>query len=142
MPVLCRIRPRTDFSAAVTAAQKTISRTAAIQVKIVQPDHTVKNLTYAQAKAYVFQSPGKYRITYTVTNRYNSSIRSSVTVTFKVKARPTEPTNPTEENGTAETNGTAGTTGTASTTGTAGTEAGSGHTGSARTSAGSAVGTK
>ena len=126
----------------VTAAQKTISRTAAIQVKIVQPDHTVKNLTYAQAKAYVFQSPGKYRITYTVTNRYNSSIRSSVTVTFKVKARPTEPTNPTEENGTAETNGTAGTTGTASTTGTAGTEAGSGHTGSARTSAGSAVGTK
>ncbi len=76
--------------AGVTASQKTGSRTAAIQVKIVQPDHTVKNLTYAQAKAYVFRQTGRHTVTYTVTNRYDTSIRRTVTVTFTVKAQPAD----------------------------------------------------
>lgn len=68
----------------VTASQPSASRTGAIKVTITSPDSKVSVLTYAEAKTYVFDQVGKYKVTYTVANKYDSSKATSKTVHITV----------------------------------------------------------
>lgn len=65
----------------ITAKQATGSRTSAIQTTITAPDKTVtKDLTYAEAKAFTFDQVGRYKITYSVANKYNAKAVSTKSI--------------------------------------------------------------